>query len=541
MNALSIDIGIIWGSYIVTIAIGTIYICHSMTKESKNGDKEKTYNVNSARPDSYKTIQPGTVIMIIGRILLELSAIGTIGIVLGENAKYRSYWNGMGEYVDELPSIAFNMWMSIIGLLVVFVTFTKKTWLTFSVYDIISKFDIKKVIGRMGVRIIFCNVIYFFKPFQLYLPYSLYFAIRLLGVCAILWVMYDFIRLIILLIDSYFGDKMEKLFMESLYRELWKYPIRKTSSSEGWKDENIIKKHVGYMRGEILRFSGKIKFNELKSIDFVTDFCAEKGEKSERYKGIEREGFNAFLFSWLIYVLISVTMVWGAYSVDNNADIKSCIYFLAFTTLLTLGVGIFIRFIPGLGYSFYLTFIFIICGRSGYELKFEKNGKARYKYVSEAPLFKNKYTNFICSINNIIAFYMIAPDEAKDKIKEALKKEHEMDKVLWLPLSVIEFVENLNEEGAKIPQDIYQRQSEIIDNCVKGFCIDLSTSGMGMTKENCMRKINGFFPKTKEEEKSKETYHRLCGMIRRNLFIKGQRHDKKHNHIQKPNNPYTLS
>ena len=46
---------------------------------------------------------------------------------MGENTKYRSYWNGMGEYVDELPSIAFHIWMSIIGLLVVFVTFTNKT------------------------------------------------------------------------------------------------------------------------------------------------------------------------------------------------------------------------------------------------------------------------------------------------------------------------------------------------------------------------------------------------------------------------------
>lgn len=502
MNMLLIDLGIIWGSYIVIIATGTIYICYSMTKESKSGDDGKSYYVN--RGDSYKEIQPGSVIKIIGMIIFELSAIVTIGIVLGENTKYRSYWNGMGEYVDELPGIAFNIWISIIGLLVVFATFTKKTWLTFSAYDIINKFDIKKDICRMGVRIILCNFIYFLKPFQLYLQYSIYFMIRLLVVGASVWVMCDFIRLIKLLIDSYFGDKMEKLFMDSLYQELWKYPIRKTSSSEGWKDENIIKKHVGYMKGKILRFSGKIKFNELKSIDFVMDFCAEKGEKSERYKGIEREGFNAFLFSWLIYVLISVTMVWGAHSVDNNADIKSYIYFLAITTLLTLGVGVFIRFIPGLGYSFYLTFIFIICGRSGYELKFEKNGKARYKYVSEAPLFKNKYTNFICSINNIIAFYMIAPDEAKDKIKKTLKKEYEMDAVMCLPLSVIEFAENLNNAEAKISQDIYQKQSEIIDNCVKGFCIDLSTSAMGMNKEICMRKIDGFFSKTKEEKSVKK-------------------------------------
>lgn len=504
MSILCIVLFILWGSYIVMIFLGTKFIYRSMRKESIDSDNAKHYCVNNGKIDSYKTKPVEDWVMLGGRIIFECSVALTIAIVLVGETNFRSLWNGMGEYVDKLPYMELNIWMAIIGLLFVFSSFTKKTWLTFNAYDIVNKFKVLSAIDKMGYRILFCGIMYFFKPMLLHLPYYLYFATRLLVLWVIVWVMCDFIRLIKLLIDSYFGDKMEKLFMDSLYQELWKYPIRKTSSSEGWKDENIIKNHVGYMKGEILRFSGKIKFNELKSIDFVMDFCAEKGEKSERYKGIEREGFNAFLFSWLIYVLISVTMVWGAHSVDNNADIKSYIYFLAITTLLTLGVGVFIRFIPGLGYSFYLTFIFIICGRSGYELKFEKNGKARYKYVSEAPLFKNKYTNFICSINNIIAFYMIAPDEAKDKIKKTLKKEYEMDAVMCLPLSVIEFTENLNNAEAKISQDIYQKQSEIIDNCVKGFCIDLSTSAMGMNKEICMRKIDGFFSKTKEEKSVKK-------------------------------------
>ena len=493
MSILLIDLLILWVSYIAMIFLGTKFIYRSMRKESIDSDNAQHYCVNSGKIDSYKTKHIEDWIMLGGRIIFECLIVVTIAFILLGTRNIRVWWNGMGEYVDKLPIIEFNMWMAIIGLLFVFVSFTQKTWLTFNAYDIINRFDVRSVIVRMGCHILFCSVMYFFKPVLLHFQYSIYFAFRLLVLWAIVRVMCDFIKLIKLLIDSYFSDKMETLFMDSLYRELWNYPVRETSSSEGWNNEAIIKKHANYLIGKALDFSRKIKFDKLSSIDFVMDFCME-AKGGARYKRIRKTGSILFIISWGIYLLLSAITVYSVYGIGESIDAKRDILFPGIIASLTLVIGIGIIFSEKFGYPFCLVFIFTLYGRCGYEFKFESKGKENYKIVSEVPLFNSKYMKFIRSIKNIIAFYMIAPNSAKKSIKEQLMTGYKICTVMCIPLTVIGFIEFLGEKRARIFSRLYKRNSEVTDNRAKAFCDDISMRCMGISREIYLREIEKIFP-----------------------------------------------
>ncbi len=127
---------------ILFICIGTL-VMHC-DKKKYGRDDSFYYGYSSKRRIVQKRMVLDQISEVFETFFIALIIL-IIGAAIGALDDLRKYWNGTGEYVDQFVKIMFDIYVPLIGALLAFASFVKKTWLTFTADDIVNRFGVKKL------------------------------------------------------------------------------------------------------------------------------------------------------------------------------------------------------------------------------------------------------------------------------------------------------------------------------------------------------------------------------------------------------------
>lgn len=401
------------------------------------------------------------------------------GIVLVENGNY--FWNGMGIYIDKIGEKMFTMWMSLVGLFFVFATFSKRTWLVFDAYDVIKRYNIKDTLIQMGIFVLTDASICFLKPIILnQLPYAIYFVIRLVSLLLFIMFIYDFIRLSVLLIDAYFGGKINMRFLDSLYSELRYYPL-KCVTKDKW-DEMTAWMQIQYLNDELKKISKRV---DVKKFDFESNLSSNENE-TERSKSLRKRSCVWYIVCVGGYFVIISGAIVIALAKRNDVEVKELIIaIVTFAVMLVVFVAQTLIENRKMAFKIFLTELFY--GTCNYDIV-TKKGKR--KYISEYVfIHKLKSQKYIHAVKNIIAFYLITPQKDRNSIIDALKRD-KTDQTAIGVLYYLAFIENKDRQH--LFKDIKLDNPELLNAKIKAFCMDISIRTKGMTKAEFEKEFGQF-------------------------------------------------
>lgn len=461
---------------------------YAIYKDTKNGQKDthSYYYGNFGVQNIYKKRSRVDFVINIVKSIVVLFSIFVLGFFVALNENFRMIWNGTGGYVDTLGTIMYKMWMTLIGLYFVFTTFSKRTWLVFDAGDIIKKFKIKETLLKMGVYILINNVIYFFKPIILAnLIYELYFGIRLITLSLFLWFIYYFIKLCYLLIESYFGDGMNMFFLDLLYEELCFHPIREAKDNK-WEDK-AVRMSINYLNRKLIDVSKKIS---IEKIIFMSNMYYEDEKceyKRKRNKIVKRRSLMQYILYFIFY--IGALLSAASYSYVKNGG-AAIIWGIVVVTLVTLVICII--FFGNKVESFASFLILLFYGRCCYEFK-SKSCNKNGKFAKDYPIiYKSNYVKYVRVMKNIIAFYMISPDENKKIIIDEIKKNEKDNSEPSIIMGVLNFLSYFDGKNVEIFRELEIGDRNYLCDKIRAFCMDVAIRCKGITESDFNRKFEQF-------------------------------------------------
>lgn len=490
--------------FLFFIFMGTVMMYIDKKKFCKEEEDSFYYGYSSKR----KLVREKTKVDKLGVILFRgytMLIIFVLGFCIGLLEEIRPNWNGMGIYVDKLVEIMFTMWMGLMGVLVVFVSFMKKTWLTFSADDIVKRFGIKDDVVRMGEYILVNGFIQFFKPILLsQLEYQWYFGLRFLVLSMFVAFMVRFLKLSYLLIESFFGNKMEQIFLDSLYEELWFNPVKKINLKDNWEDNDTIKLYVNYLIDRYLLASKKIKIANIHKIGFSTNlFTTDTGYKGQRYKKVKRRSILCLAGTMGVIMTLLVTMVCAAEVMNKTISLKDCIISgmssIVFVFVVYLLFGAFSK-------SFALFAIVMTNGRCSYEIEYEKDSKKLIsrRFVREVAFFeRSNYFQFVHVLESIVAFFLIAPEKAKPVIYEELSKNclNEINgSKICLPIVVLDYLNYIAAEKKLLPYQVEIADIDLAKRLMRAFGLDIGRRCFDYTEEEGISAFEDYITDRKGKE-----------------------------------------
>ncbi len=353
----------------------------------------------------------------------------------------RGLWNGTGKYVNEFPGIMCTTWLALFGILVVFSTFNKEHWLTFSVSDIMKHFGIEKKMKEMLWTILgtgflnFISVIFNYEE-----SYFIYFGFRFAILVGFVYYIILFCIICVILIESFFGNKIESKFLDFLYRELWYRPVKKIKRE--WSYDTV-ETYVEYLCNEFCYYMKKVKANTITEICYASNICDEEG-------GYQKDRFNclrkkcASFFAWGLGFFLFVMMLIETFSIaksDLQIEICEVLFGIAKETVLIVGLGIGL-YALGLNKNVSTFLVSVVFGRCGYEIKF---GEKKVRYVREVAFREwEKNFKYIHSIKNIVTFCYLAIEARESKainiMIERCNEEQKKHPDIVVPILVIDYI-----------------------------------------------------------------------------------------------------
>lgn len=267
---------------------------------------------------------------------------------------------------------------------------------------------------------------------------------------------------------------METLFLNKLYEELWFFPLNKQENGKKWKNQKAIMMEINYLIGRYQTCCKKIKFNNIEKITYSTNINFDTNSVYEKNRNIVTKKRAKKYF--IIFSMIYIGIILKIYSLTYIfKDIKF------FVILFVLGwcFGIICIINPKMKEAFLRTIIILEFDRASYLLTIKKGKRQCYKNVKEVPLFTFRTSvRFIQTLKSIIAFYLIAPDEKKKNILDALIEQYENGVYeLSLPISIIGYFESYDVKGKNkrksIDTKIHKEDLWVMNNCAVAVCADI--------------------------------------------------------------------
>ncbi len=358
----------------------------------------------------------------------------------------------------------------------------------------------------MSIYIGINAILLFLKPVFLHLEYQWYFGIRFFYVVTFLAFMFDSCKVLYLLIESCFGNGMIQKFLDTLYEELWYNPIRKIEDNEKWKDIEVIKSHTNYLMERYLLYAQKIKSDEIHKIAFSTNlYEGEEEYKRERYVRVKERStiWLSVIFSgiWSVFIIL--------FYLKNQSFIQSnkmpIVQWVILPILIIGGVFGLFYILAKKSTSFAMVGIVLFAGRYGYELIYKEDSKKilKNRFVKEVVLFrKSSCFKYIHSMKNLIAFYLIAPTDAKKVIYEELSKDENRKSQMYLPMFALDCLSYINGEPCLFPLE-KTKDVDLIICFARAFCLDIGKRCYNHEEEFVIEKVEEYKKSIVKKNKEK--------------------------------------
>ena len=475
--------------YEVILIILTM-IVYADRQNDDNADKHY-YGISSKRKLLYKKplIDVFFDITIWG---LTSIVIVLIGIILGEVSNIGKLYFMTEECIDNFGQIMFEAWIALVGFLIVLSSFSQESWLTFNANDIMGKYKIKESIYQMLIMVLIEGVLIFLNPVFDNLTVDFWvLGLKFYMIILLLFYFLKFVEVCYVIIESFLGTKMQAFFLDKLYQELWFFPVKSNDENEEWKNSDTILVETNYLINSYLSFSKKLDFNNLKEITYSSNIKFETNNIHEKKRNniINKKGHKNFRRFSEIYIFINLGLyIWAIYReevMNKGKGIIVDVVIIVILLIVPIIFGIVCYVNKDIKNSFWSTIIIIGFERTSYILKLKKGKKEYYKNVKEVPLFfPTTPIRFMQTLKSIIAFYLIAPEQKRNIIKDEICSQYQKGaSELALPISIINFIDGYddclkkrNKEVIEYKKDIISKEDLwLINNCSLAICMDILT------------------------------------------------------------------
>jgi hypothetical protein len=300
-------------------------------------------------------------------------------------------WKDTGKYVSDLPGIMITTFITLITFLGVIAKWNKKTYITYSIDDIINKYSTIQKIRYMLILVVLSYIIYFVSPIIKNIGYTnVYISLRILIVFYFIIYLGILARIVWVFLDILFNNNIEHKMLDELYQEFWYSSIRKLKIE--WETIEI-EEILDYLFIKYNVASKKINFDKIKNISFDTNLDYNK----KSYKKLRCR--STLLLCAFIFILSTLT---SAQALINTPEYIVQYFVIEFMFIMII-FGISVKF---LGLS--TTFIGIVYDRKGYNIELS-NFIIKNRYTSELKIFANdKYIRFIKCCKNLIALFRLS-------------------------------------------------------------------------------------------------------------------------------------